>query len=275
MRELARELMSQANKYTWDAKDYGVNSQNQFQWATELLSKLKLNGNESVLDIGCGEGKVTAAIASSLPKGRVVGVDSSEQMINLAKKAYPTEQWPNLQFIVMDGQKLSYQEEFNIAFSNAALHWMLDQKSVLSGVKRSLRSGGRILFQMAGKGNAKAILDIFDELFVLPEWKPYFIGFTFPYAFLSSEEYCSLLIESGLKPVRVEQIPKDMKHNGAAGLAGWIRTTWLPYTQRLPEGLRSKFIDEIAQRYLKRNPPDAEGFVHLDMVRLEVEAIKP
>lgn len=58
--------MPQANKYTWDAKDYGVNSQNQFQWATELLTKLNLHGDELVLDIGCGEGKITAAIASTL-----------------------------------------------------------------------------------------------------------------------------------------------------------------------------------------------------------------
>jgi trans-aconitate 2-methyltransferase len=262
-------------KYTWNAKDYGVNSQNQFQWATELLDKLHLSGDEAVLDIGCGEGKITAAIAASVPKGRVVGVDSSEQMINLAKQAYPAQQHPNLWFELMDAQRLSFQEEFDVAFSNAALHWVLDQKSVLNGVKRSLKSGGRILFQMAGKGNAKAILDIFDELFQMPEWKPYFEGFTFPYAFLSPQEYRALLIEAGLTPVRVEQIPKDMKHNGAAGLKGWIRTTWLPYTQRLPETLQPKFIHEIAQRYLTRSPPDPEGNVHLDMVRLEVEAKKP
>lgn len=262
------------SKYTWNAKDYGVNSQNQFQWATELLTKLKLHDDETVLDIGCGEGKITAAIAASLPKGRVVGVDSSEQMINLAKKAYPTVKYPNLIFMLMDAQKLAFNEEFEVAFSNAALHWVLDQKSVLSGVKRSLKSGGRILFQMAGKGNAKAILEIFDKLFTMPEWKPYLTDFTFPYAFLSPQEYRTLLNEAGLTPVRIEQIPKDMKHNGEAGLKGWIRTTWLPYTQRLPEEMQAKFIDEIAQRYLKRRPPDAEGIVHLDMVRLEVEAKK-
>jgi trans-aconitate methyltransferase len=195
-------------------------------------------------------------------------------MINLAKKAYPTDQDSNLRFELMDAQKLSFNEEFDIAFSNAALHWVLDQKSVLTGVKKSLKSGGRILFQMAGKGNAKAILGIFDELFLTTEWKPYFQGFTFPYVFLSPQEYQTLLIDAGLTPVRVEQIPKDMKHNGTAGLEGWIRTTWLPYTQRLPEALQAKFIEEIAQRYLKRCPPDAEGIVHLDMVRLEVEAKK-
>lgn len=264
--------MQPVKNFLWDAKDYAVNSQNQFQWATELLSKLKLSGGEKVLDIGCGEGKITMAIAASLPQGRAVGVDSSEQMIKLAKSAFPNEQYPKVCFEVMDAQKLTFREEFDVAFSNAALHWILDQKSVLAGVKRSLKPSGRVLFQMAGKGNAKAILDILDELLPLPAWQPYFKGFTFPYAFLTPEEYTKLLTDAGLTPTRVEHIPKEMKLVGAAGLAGWIRTTWLPYTQRLPEELQGRFIDEIVRKYLNRSPPDREGIVHLGMVRLEVEA---
>lgn len=267
--------MSSDKKFTWDAKDYRVNSLNQFLWATELLAKIGLFGDEAVLDIGCGEGKITAEIAKRLPNGSAVGIDNSEQMIKLAKNSFPKEQQPNLSFMWMDAQKLTFIDEFDVVFSNAALHWILDQKSVLRGVKNGLKSGGRVLFQMAGKGNAKAILDILDELLVLPEWKPYFADFSFPYAFLSPEEYRTLLSEVGLIPVRVEFIPKDMKFADTAGLAGWIRTTWLPYTQRLPEGLQAKFIDDIAQIYLERSPPDAEGTVHLGMVRLEVEARKP
>ena len=133
---------------------------NQFQWAAELLAKLVLSGDEAVLDIGCGEGKITAEIAKSVPKGRVVGIDNSKQLIKLAKNYFPKEQQPNLCLMWMDAQKLTFHEEFDVVFSNAAFHWVLDQKSVLIGVKNSLKSGGRVLFQMAGKGNAKAIFDI-------------------------------------------------------------------------------------------------------------------
>ncbi len=74
---------------------------------------------------------------------------------------------------------------------------------------------------------------------------------------------------------RVELFPKDMKHNGAEGLAGWVRTTWLPFTSKLPEDLKPKFVDTIVNRYLKDHPADADGTVHVGMMRIEVEAHKP
>ena len=74
---------------------------------------------------------------------------------------------------------------------------------------------------------------------------------------------------------RVQLIGKDMVHAGTQGLAGWIRTTWLPYTERVPAERRDAFVAEIIDRYLARRPLDADGNVHLEMVRLEVEAHKP
>ena len=267
--------MSKTKNYAWDAKDYAKNSQNQFQWAKELIPKLKLQGNEVLLDIGCGDGKITAEIAKALPNGKVVGIDSSAEMINLAKTTFPVEQYPNVTFKVIDARNIPFQEEFDIAFSNAALHWIIEQKAILKGVQRSLKPHGRILFQMAGKGNAQAVLSLFDELLVLPEWKCYFEGFTFPYAFLNPQEYRQLLLQAGLKPLRVELFPRDMKFPSAEGLAGWVRTTWLPFTERIPIQQRDSFVKEIVNRYTANHPVDAEGIVHLAMVRLEVEAIKP
>jgi trans-aconitate methyltransferase len=267
--------MSRPKNYAWDAKDYAKNSQNQFQWAKELIPKLKLQGNEVLLDIGCGDGKITVEIAKALPNGKVVGIDSSPEMINLAKTTFPVEQCPNLTFKAIDARNIPFQEEFDIAFSNAALHWIIDQNAVLKGVQKSLKPNGRILFQMAGKGNAQAVLSLFDELLVLPEWRFYFEGFTFPYAFLNPQEYRQLLVQAGLKPVRVELFARDMKFPNAEGLAGWVRTTWLPFTERIPIQQRDSLVKEIVSRYTANHPADAEGTVHLAMVRLEVEAIKP
>jgi trans-aconitate 2-methyltransferase len=261
--------------YAWDAKDYAKNSQNQFQWAQELIPKLKLKGNEALLDIGCGDGKITAELARCIPNGKVVGIDSSKEMITLAKKTFPTQDCPNLSFEVIDARKLTFQAEFDRAFSNAALHWIVDQKPVLAGVQRSLKSGGRLLFQMAGKGNAKDILGIIDELIAVEPWKEYFSNMTFPYGFFDTEEYITFLQETGLVPVRVELFARDMKHQGREGLAGWVRTTWLPFTDRLPVGLRQKFVDVIVDRYLQLHPADDAGVVHVGMMRLEVEAVKP
>ena len=261
--------------YNWNAQDYAKNSQNQFQWAQELIPKLKLKGTEALLDIGCGDGKITAELARCLPKGRVVGVDSSEKMIDLANKAFPQKDYPNLCFQVIDARKLTFESEFDIVFSNAALHWIVDQKAALAGVQRSLKPGGRLLFQMAGKGNAKDILSLINELMTVEPWKNFFRNMTFPYGFYNSEEYTALMRQAGLVAERVELFPKDMKFNGAEGLAGWVRTTWLPFTDRIPVELRSKFVELIVNRYIERHPVDAAGIVHVGMIRIEVEAYKP
>jgi trans-aconitate 2-methyltransferase len=267
--------MSKSRGYAWDAKDYAKNSQNQLLWAKELIPKLQLQGNEALLDIGCGDGKITAQLARYLPQGKAVGVDSSKEMINLAKKTFPRKDCPNLSFEVMDARELTFEEEFDRVFSNAALHWLVDQKAVLGGVERSLKDGGRLLFQLAGKGNAKDILSIIDELMEVEPWNSFFDNMTFPYGFYDPEEYRAFLCEAGLVPVRVELFAKDMKHQGPEGLAGWVRTTWLPFTDRLPVEFRTKFVDLIVNRYLKLHPADSADVVHVGMMRLEVEAYKP
>ena len=77
--------------YKWDALDYAKSSSAQQQWARELIGKLQLKGDETLLDIGCGDGKVTAEIAACLPMGSVLGVDSSAEMIALAQSQYPAD----------------------------------------------------------------------------------------------------------------------------------------------------------------------------------------
>ena len=261
--------------YKWNAQDYAKNSQNQFQWAQELIPKLQLKGNEALLDIGCGHGKITAELAKFLPKGKAVGIDSSKNMIDLAEKNFPAKDHPNLSFLAMDARKLTFQDEFDRAFSNAALHWVLDQISVLKGVQRSLKSGGKLLFQMAGKGNAKDILRIIEQLIPLEPWNQYFQEMTFPYGFYDAEEYRAFLENAGLIADRIELFPKDMKHQGAERLAGWVRTTWLPFTDKLPEELKAKFVSEIVDRYLKEHTADADNVVHIGMIRIEIHAHKP
>jgi trans-aconitate methyltransferase len=262
------------NKYGWDAKGYASNSQNQYTWAKELISKLPLASDESILDIGCGDGKISAEIAQTVPKGRVVGIDSSPNMINLAKRNFPQQRFPNLSFELMNAQQLVFDQEFDVAFSNAALHWVMDQKSVLAGVYRSLRSGGKALFQMGGKGSSQPVIDIFDELKTNSKYQSFFSDFKFPYNFPTPQEYIPLLIQAHLEPLRVELFVKDMNFLDLQGMAGWIRTTWLPFTERVPAALREGFIREISEGYLRSHPTQTDGRIHVEMVRLEVEAKK-
>jgi trans-aconitate methyltransferase len=258
--------------YQWDAKDYHKSSSEQKKWGLELLDKIALSGNEQILDIGCGDGNLTVEIARRVPYGSALGIDKSEGMIRFAGEIYNPEVFPNLKFILLDACNLNFNQEFDVVFSNAALHWVSDHPSVLTGITKSLRHGGKVIAQMGGKGNASGILRVVDTMIHGVKWAGFFKGFSVPYTFYDDREYIKLLKSAGLKVKRIELISKQMVQNGREGLAAWIRTTWLPYIRRVPENLKADFIYEIVDTYLTIEGLTVSDIVPVEMVRLEFEA---
>ncbi len=260
--------------YHWDASEYRDSSSNQKRWAMELLRRLELEGAERLLDIGCGDGEITAEIARRVPRGSVLGVDSSRDMVELASRQYPADRYPNLAFLLKDARELDFAEEFDAVFSNACLHWVKDHQPVLDGIRRCLKPGGRVLLQMGGRGNAATVLAALELVLESPRWTDYFAGFSFPYAFYGPGEYRPWLESRGFSISRLELVPKEMAHRGGGDFVAWLRTTWLPYTERVPDGLREDFIRQIVAAHALVKPPYADGSIHFEMVRLEVDARK-
>jgi len=260
--------------YRWDALDYQKSSAAQLKLGRELIAKLGLKGSEHVLDIGCGDGKVTAEIAARLPQGSVTGIDSSQEMIGLARRTFAPDEFSNLRFIHLDARELNFHSEFDIVFSNAVLHWISDHRSVLKGIYTSLKTPGRLLLQMGGRGNVSDVTKTVLGIIAQPEWSPFFRDFTPPYSFYGTEDYNIWLPEAGFKPLRIELIARDMTQPGREGLAGWFRTTWHPFIHRVPEIMRQNFVNEVMDQYLHQHPADAEDIVHIAAIRLEVEAVK-
>lgn len=258
--------------YQWDAADYEKHSSPQQQWARDVIRTVKLAGDERILDIGCGDGKVTAEIAALVPEGSVIGIDSSESMVAFANKRFPPAHFPTLQFRWGDATHLAYRREFDLIVSFSSLHWISDHLAVLSGIKQGLKADGRAVLQFGGKGNAALISDVANETMTHRRWKGYFVGFTYPWFFYSVDEYGGFLRRVGLCAKRVQLIPKDIVYDRKEALMGWVRAVFLPYTERLPEALREDFVREVASAYIGRCPPDENGDVHMQMVRLLVEA---
>lgn len=259
----------------WNPEDYAKNSGAQWKWARELRQNLNLQGDESVLDVGCGDGKITADFSAALPKGQVVGLDSSPEMIAYATRTYAVTQYPNLAFACVDACSLDFDREFDLCFSNATLHWVDNHQEFLNGASRALRSGGRLVISCGGQGNASDILQVFSELVSSEPWKSYFDAFHNPYFFYGDRDYELWLEKAGFNVERLELVPKDMTHLGKEGLAAWIRTTWMPLTHCIPQTKRDNFIAHFVETYLERIPLDQNGLAHVRMVRLEVNALKP
>jgi trans-aconitate 2-methyltransferase len=264
-----------AQESSWGPLEYERHSSAQTAWARRLIERLSLSPGDRLLDIGCGDGKITAELAALAVPGRVVGIDSSPDMVRFASQRFPRRSYPNLTFRVMDARALSFRAEFTVVFSNAVLHWVADQPLVLAGIREALIPDGRCLLQMGGRGNAAEVLAAVNTVIQDSRWQDAFAGFASPYCFHDAEEYSFWVVDAGLEPRRVVLFSVDMEQESRAAFTGWFRTTWFPYIERVSSDLRGAFVDAAVEEYLLRHPPDADGKVHVTMVRLEVEAARP
>ena len=258
----------------WNPAEYAANSASQQAWGRELIAKLGLRGNEHILDVGCGDGKVTAELAEAVPGGLVVGVDASPQMLRFAQKTFPPSAISNLKFQLMDARRLRFAKKFDLVFSNATLHWVDDHPAFLRGAAGCMRSGGRLVVSCGGRGNAQEVFAALRGVLRLQRWREFFRKLEAPYFFYAPADYEQWLPRCGFQARGVRLANKDITLDGTAAFAGWFRTTWHPYTQRVPENLREEFIAAVVNRYMARHPLDKTGRVHVRMVRLEIDAVK-
>jgi trans-aconitate methyltransferase len=256
---------------SWDAADYRANSTMQLALGEEFLGQIPLAPDDEVLDVGCGDGKLTELVAARVPRGRVVGIDPSAEMIALARRHHPA-----LAFEIGDVRAMTHDRSFTVVVSFTALHWVTERHdAALRAMARALRAGGRLHVQLPGAGNAAGLLAAADEVMARPPYGSHFAGFGFPWLFPGVAAYRPLVEAAGLEVVRIALVPRDVVHRDAGALGGWIRTTWMPYTDRLPPGLREAWIADVVARYAAAAPPDPDGTLHVPSFRLEVEARRP
>jgi len=127
--------------FEFDGDKYKKASAHQKEWANKILGELQFTGNETILDLGCGDGVITDQLAGMVPDGEVLGIDASEGMIKTALQGKKHE---NVAFELKDINELDYSNTFDSIFSNATLHWILDHRKLLKNTFRALKSGGTI-----------------------------------------------------------------------------------------------------------------------------------
>jgi len=254
----------------WDADAYHRSASAQTGWGREVHRRLALRGDEQVIDLGCGDGRLTAELAARVPRGRIIGIDADPDMVDFARRHHPRQ---NVAYALGDAQRFSLGRGTDLVVSTACLHWVKDHAAVLGCCRRHLEPGGRIHFQMGGRGNCAGILAAAESVAGEPRWAPHLLPFSTPWRFQGPQAYRRLLPRCGFRVLRAVLLARDMVHDGPEGLRAWIRTTWMPVLARVPEALRTELVDAVVARYLERRPPDARGRTHVDVVRFEVEAV--
>lgn len=257
----------------WNPKAYATNSSAQEAWGSALHEKLKLCDGETIVDLGCGDGRLTAALARQNPSGRTIGLDASPAMVEYARTAYAG--LPGLEFREADARSFHIDMPADALVSSAALHWIAELDQAFQASWHALRPGGRLLCQMGGTGNIAEVEEAAWEVVAQPQWHDFFKGFELPWHLHSCEEAQEALAEIGFETLRVEFLERDMVHENPEAFLGWMRATWFGMTARVPEARREALLAAIGERFLERHPTDAAGRTHVRMVRLEVEAVRP
>jgi SAM-dependent methyltransferase len=244
---------------TWDPERYSCNARFVADLGAPVVELLAPRAGERILDVGCGDGVLTAKLVAM--GCEVVGVDGSAAQAEAARKL-------GLDARVMDGEHLSFEHEFDAVFSNAALHWMLNPDAVLAGVWRALRPNGRFVAEFGGYGCVekikKALVHALNRREIDGEA-------AVPWYFPTVEEYSTRLKKAGFSIGYIALIPRPTPLPG--DVTGWLETFAGSFTACLPPSERPAYVAEVREA-LRAELCDAGGKWTADYVRLRLSATK-
>lgn len=229
-------MSSHVHKQEWNPSRYRSNARFVSDLGQPVLELLDPQPGERILDLGCGDGALTERLAAA--GAHVVGVDASPDMIQSAKER-------GLDARIMDAYDLAFEAEFDAVFSNAAMHWMKDNPdTVIQGVARALKPGGRFAAEMGGHGCVAAIVVALCatlETRGIPN-----AASILPWYFPTPDDYGNRLQRAGFEVKHIALIPRPTPL--PTGMRGWLETFAIPFTKALPEGDRGSFLDDVTER---------------------------
>jgi trans-aconitate 2-methyltransferase len=256
----------------WNGKAYSENSLWQFELANEILLKFSFKGDEKVLDIGCGDGRITALIAKEkVPRGTVLGIDMSSSMIQTALEKSKNEK--NVIFQEGLAESFHIYESFDVIVSFSTLHWVVDQKAAWENIRRHLKIGGHALVSLnpppRNKELAEAIVNVMQSSIFSPFFSKFVEKSIMPE--LSLDEYKEVVIGTGLRVDHCTQYSRNLTFESKAAFVNNVKS-WLPHVAQVPIELQYQFVDEIITHFLKNSHQDNSGQVTLKYTNFIVKA---
>jgi SAM-dependent methyltransferase len=262
MRENARGLEERdvPTSQTWDPERYARNARFVADLGMPVVDLLDPKPGERILDLGCGDGALTEKLVAL--GCQVVGVDGSAEQIAAARER-------GLDAYVMDGQNLTFVNEFDAVFSNAVLHWIKRADDVVAGVWRALKPGGRFIAECGGFGNITKITTV---LYTVLRKRGIDGEAVNPWYFATPEQYAQHLTARGFHVTSIALIPRPTRLPG--DIAGWLETFAESFLSVVPSADRAAVVDDVRE-LLQPELCDASGQWTADYVRLRFAAVKP
>ena len=232
----------------WDAGVYNRVSALQRWLAEKSLVSLALDGGERVLDLGCGDGTITAEIARRVPRGSVLGVDASCAMVTFARERFAATT-PNLSFQLGDVAQLDAGDRFDLVVSFNCLHWIRDQAAALRGIHAALAAAGRTHLRLVPEGPRRSLEDVIEDTRCAAPWAPYFPDYRPPYVHLTPDAYRALAERCGLRTERLDVQQEAWDFGSRGEFVHFAEATFVEWTRCIPAPRRGAFINDVLDRY--------------------------
>jgi trans-aconitate 2-methyltransferase len=258
----------------WNASDYNRQSTLQQVMAEEQLALLTLNGDERILDVGCGDGKITAEVATRVPRGSILGTDPSKDMIAFAASHFAGPQYANLRFEVADVRRMPYRNEFDLIISFNALHWVPEQGQALDCLRAALKPQGRAMLRFVSEGPRISLEDVIEQTRQQPQWTKYFPGYLKPYLHLTPKDYQTLAQQHGFQVTRLHVNDKAWDFKTREGFVNFAEATFVEWTRLIPDAEKLAFITDVLNRYQTLVATNPEEMSTFKFYQMEIE-LKP
>lgn len=265
-------MSSAATCHIWEADRYHVHSSAQMDAAFQLLKLIQIKGHERILDVGCGDGKITAKLAEILTSGKITGIDVSSEMINFAQRTFTKDRYPNLNFSVQSAQELFSESQLDIIFSSFALQWVANPDAFFIKANNFLMQSG-FLAATIPLGISDELTEAINITISSPKWSSFFNDFSPGWHFLSSEKYTKLLIDCGFKPIFLDIVSQLVVYSTRSDFEQYVKQ-WLSYLNPLPLVLKPIFFEQVINKYLELIPDYDGGKVDFKFLRLDLIAKK-
>jgi trans-aconitate 2-methyltransferase len=256
----------QSSSREWNSSVYHRLSGPQVSWGKKVLSRLRLRGDECVLDAGCGTGRLTADLLEALPRGRVIGIDLSRNMLASAREHLaPFE--GRVSLVACDLLHLPFERAFDGVVSTAAFHWVLDHDRLFAGLRRALLPGGWLEAQCGGGPNIARLRDRANMLAATPKFAPFLAGFGEPWLYQDAEGAAETLRRAGFVDVEtsVEAAPTVL--DGAPQYSEFVRNIiFRRHLQLIPtESHRDEFMAQLTEQAAQDDPPFSLDYWRLNL----------
>jgi trans-aconitate 2-methyltransferase len=256
----------------WDANRYHRISDPQYHWGLAVLDRLVLEGGETVLDAGCGTGRLTAELFRRLPRGQVVALDASPAMLEQARAHLETLGAGRIRFLRRDLLELELDAELDGVFSTATFHWVHDHDRLFRNLFHALKPGGRLCVQCGGGPNLARAHRHAEALMRSDAYAGYFHDWAEPWHFATAEQTEGRLERAGFAEVKAWISPAPTSFPGPDALGEFMRTVILRrHLDRIPDaGRRDTFLAAVVEQLGRDDPPWT-----LDYWRLNFDAVRP